>query len=407
MNEIRDCQAGIARRGGIFRSKEKIREEREAGRNNKDQQFKRHRAWLRKWRSAKATAWRDIERFEHILTRLESEPDVLETQQAKDMIRLALAKWERGVDRLTVIPGVKCIDSEDGDTDDEDADDDDTVAAKSPDNKAIIKNPAPHVTVPYTFPMPPSYTHQHSNQPDRPPPKNTFASNHGAPIPDTTSPESIPLPESDDTDIAQEITPTSPPPQNSTLLAAPHESPLRRLPKSPSTPSKPALLPRSSTPKTPRFAEIARIAVDAADESPPAVIEQPHNAHTTAERSRHAHKFHRTKSFYCPGEWSSPVGYKKVDTSSPGEETAWWGEDEGGDGDGDGDDEADGGDCGDNDSNDGGDGKQVDDTGDEDDVENEYEDEDEDDDEHAVQRLKEVEDRIETLTLRLIAMTRR
>jgi hypothetical protein len=108
IKEIRECQVGITNRGGIFGSKQKLLDEREEHGAKKDQQTKRHRAWIRKWRTIKIQTWRDIEMLQGILENLskknEDGIDEVTAESVRNLTQSASTRWETDCEILMEVP---------------------------------------------------------------------------------------------------------------------------------------------------------------------------------------------------------------------------------------------------------------------------------------------------------------
>ncbi|KAF2246913.1 hypothetical protein BU26DRAFT_507437 [Trematosphaeria pertusa] len=125
IKEIRDTQQGIETRGGILASKKKAIDEKEAS-GKKDVQAKRHRAWMRKWRSVKIQAWEDVEMLEGLLKEEQVIEEEGEELDWRNMVQEALDLWEGAREDMTVVPGVPgVLPTEDEQDNRSDADDDD------------------------------------------------------------------------------------------------------------------------------------------------------------------------------------------------------------------------------------------------------------------------------------------
>jgi hypothetical protein len=338
IKQIQECQVGIHSRGGIFESKEKVFEEREASGGREDQQGKRHRAWMRKWRCVKIVAYKDIEMLEDIVEELVSVnktgPDKVAVDIAKSLVQTALTRWESKGEGLMEVPGVKCMGDKvqlDGDISELNDSRGNTQI-----NQSVRTSSGTVVQQDMSLLLGRKISQTGNCEGQST--KGTLASIGDRNKHEATDAEDIPLPEGDDTDLAHGT--QAPSLENTTtemLQQADvdseghlrqafqrifsHAPPKRPLP---STPCRPIIRRRSlrhsalrSSSKSIRFSDFVIIT---ADPSSPSPSQQPHNVHTAANKKREPRHFHRVHPSYVPSTWSSPEGCEKVQTS-------WFGED--------------------------------------------------------------------------------
>ncbi|KAF2676946.1 hypothetical protein K458DRAFT_436895 [Lentithecium fluviatile CBS 122367] len=272
IKKISEFQTGMTLRGGIFESKQRVFEEKAAD-EGADQQAKRHRAYLRMWRTAKIEALKDVEMLESVIEALGTvdRPDIDESEIeiAKDLTQTALSRWENEKDSMAKMPGVRC-------------EGDDTTRGDH-DEARELEGSANTITVG-------EENSQHGQQ--------LSSSSDDEPAPQT-DPEDIPLPEDDDEDLANEAS---------------------RSLSLPSTPARSIIRDRSSSStlsaKKIRINDLATIVADSTSPAvSPSPSQEPHNAHTIANLKRKPFQFHRNHGKYVPGTWSSLQGYKKQQTS--------------------------------------------------------------------------------------------
>lgn len=111
---IKDVQKGLKTRGGIFKSKQKVYDELEVD-PNAQQQAKRHRAWIRKWRFEKIEVERLVMEWEGLLEHHKVSIDGSVNAEAAaatgmdsrglEMVEAALKKWNDVKESLAKVPG--------------------------------------------------------------------------------------------------------------------------------------------------------------------------------------------------------------------------------------------------------------------------------------------------------------
>jgi len=277
IKEVHECQTGIKNRGGIFGSKQKALDEREAGDGKTDSQAKRHRAWSRKWRVVKIQACRDIDMLESILEELDEEDEgdleEMATVRARIMTQAALSQWNTEAENLTKMPGMH------------------------------------EETWPENIPLP------EGDDIDLAPQDIAISPSEITPSLDTTLTEMEDavtrmlqrMDIEEEAHLRQSI-------YHLNLQAFPRP-PRLVMPIRPILRPWPVITPRPSTQRSSKSIRFSDVATIAANPSSPTLLHQPHNAHTSADMKRQSKQFHRVHPNYKPSTWSSLEGLEKIETS--------------------------------------------------------------------------------------------
>ncbi|KAF2707250.1 hypothetical protein K504DRAFT_492762 [Pleomassaria siparia CBS 279.74] len=102
IKDIRDTQKGIDRRGGIFASRERVREEANVGFDGEiGTQAKRHRAWMRLWRQTKIKVVELVSQLEDIIKTWTHDEEVLGIEMVKEGLKL----WREVEEEMAIVPG--------------------------------------------------------------------------------------------------------------------------------------------------------------------------------------------------------------------------------------------------------------------------------------------------------------
>jgi len=257
--ELLKCQRVFAVRGGIFQSSHSWTAEESVV----------HNYWKKKWRDARMGLLRIEELLRNVL-----EQKVCEVKSVQQHVERALEWWEQNQDELLVIPGVKLMDEDhDGDTIMSDAEDSvvdtrEDIRASAGKDKASQADSKEEALSRELFPS--------ATSPAPTTPLNKKMANIGLPGAITFS-KSPPL-----------------------------QSALRRGTNSPRTDLRVRIdksVCISPDPKPDLFA------------SPPAPTTRSHSPYATRETSRPPTYYRRKSSSYQPGDWASPEGYTKLNTS--------------------------------------------------------------------------------------------